>query len=314
MKLYYFILAVVMAVFLTSCIFSSNNGDDEDMPGKRTDRSDKNAPKVIKSKDITLFDTYFVYDRGTEHFNARKMDDRSVEITKGTRDDDKIIVGPEFLVNLQEIIDKHGLATWNGDYSVTAGLPDEPTSFLCKYESGESIYFHKNATPGSEWMRDVVKLFLSEFPGQDIASLSGIVRFAYWQSGMAKPDIYSFTIDQYDGRYILRAEFFDPESPDESAELVWETDEYRDAIKTFYGRAVEIYDTRDIRSWDGFDKTNRSVRDGHMFNIVIEFENGESISAYGNNAFPPGFEIVKYELKDLMDEIIAMYQKHKDAG
>ncbi|NLK89124.1 MAG: hypothetical protein GX276_03135, partial [Clostridiaceae bacterium] len=211
-------------------------------------------------------------------------------------------------------IDKHGLATWNGDYSVTAGLPDEPTSFLCKYESGESIYFHKNATPGSEWMRDVVKLFLSEFPGQDIASLSGIVRFAYWQSGMAKPDIYSFTIDQYDGRYILRAEFFDPESPDESAELVWETDEYRDAIKTFYGRAVEIYDTRDIRSWDGFDKTNRSVRDGHMFNIVIEFENGESISAYGNNAFPPGFEIVKYELKDLMDEIIAMYQKHKDAG
>lgn len=318
MKLYYFVLVVTMMVLLTSCMFSSQNGevdhDDENMPGKHTDRSDKNAPKEIKSKDITLFDTYFVYDRGMDHFNAQRMGDGSVEITKGTRDDDKMTVGPEFLVNLQEIIDKHGLAKWNGEYSVTAGLPDEPTSFLCKYESDESIYFHKNASPGSDWMRDVLKLFLTEFPGQDVASLSGIVRFAYWHSGMAKPDIYGLTIDRYDDKYVLRAEFFDPENPDGSTELVWDTEEYRDAIKTFYGRAVEIYDARDIQSWDGFDKTNRNVRDGYMFNIVIEFEDGKSIGAYGNNAFPSGFEIVKYELKDLLDEIIAMYQKSKDVG
>ena len=138
------------------------------MPGEMTDRTDINAPKVIQSKDIHLFDAYFVYADARRkvfhHVHAQKQADGGVELTFGFGSGKlTAAVGPEFLVSLQEIIDKHRLAGWNGVYKVTAGLPEEPTSFLCKYASGESIYFHVNSSPESEWMRDVYRLFSAEF-------------------------------------------------------------------------------------------------------------------------------------------------------
>ncbi|MGI6072444.1 MAG: hypothetical protein ACOX75_05470 [Lachnospiraceae bacterium] len=167
MKRFYFIIAIIAAVLLSSCALLPSKGkggkDDEDMPGKHTDWSDKNAPKVIKSKDIILFDAYFVYENGLDHFVAKKTEDGRAELTMGFGDEHKTTVGPEFLVNLQEIIDKHGLVMHNGTFSVTAGLPYEPTSFLCKYESGEFISFKENAYPGAEWMKDVMELFEAEF-------------------------------------------------------------------------------------------------------------------------------------------------------
>ncbi len=169
---------------------------------------------------------------------------------------------------------------------MTAGLSDEPTSFLCKYESDESIYFHKNASPGSDWMRDVLKLFLMEFPGQDVASLSGIVRFAYWHSGMAKPDIYGLTIDRYDDKYVLRRNFLtlrirmDPE-------LVWDTEEYRDAIKTFYAELWKFMTPVTSNLGTGLIKQTEMSETGICSTEVIEFEDGKSIGAYGQQCVLP---------------------------
>ncbi|HHT25532.1 MAG TPA: hypothetical protein GXZ76_08500 [Clostridiaceae bacterium] len=189
MKPLYFILVLVVILFLSSCAFISHKGlidkinqakeetetTEPELCGGVTDRSDDDAPKVIISKDITSFDTYFVYaDESGSYshyeFNAKQQADGSVELTEGYGEwASKVTVGPEFLISLQEIIDKHKLASLNGVYRVTSGLPFEygPCSLLCKYESGESISFSEDGNPHSEWMGDITELFLAEFPADD---------------------------------------------------------------------------------------------------------------------------------------------------
>jgi len=185
MKPLYFVLLLAVIVFLSSCAFNSDKRGiakvdkekektettEHELCGGFTDRSDNNAPKVIISKNITTFDTDFVYadkpgSYSHYHFNAKKLADGKVELTQESGDgESKIIVGLDFLISLQEIIDKHKLASLNGRYEVTQGLPFEyqPCSLLSKYESGESIYFCEDGYPQSEWMRDIKKLFLVEF-------------------------------------------------------------------------------------------------------------------------------------------------------
>lgn len=185
MKPLYFILILTCIIFLSSCALTPFKGlidkidkekgttetTESELCGGVTKRSDDDTPKVIISKDIMIFDTNFVYEcepgsYAHYNFNAKKQADGSVELTEGYGEwESKVVVGPEFLISLQTIIDKHNLAKLNGVYEVTSGLPFEyePCSLLCKYESGESIYFCKDGNPESEWMGDITKLFSAEF-------------------------------------------------------------------------------------------------------------------------------------------------------
>ncbi len=173
MKPFYFILILALAVFLPSCA-SAN-----EMPGGVTDRSNKNAPKTIESKDITLFKTYFIHaDRAggyTRHdFSAEKQAGGTVALTsKSYSEETKIEVGAEFMLSLQEIVDKHGLVSFNGTNRVTSGLPYqcEPCHLHCEYASGEKINFYMNGNPDSEWMADFAELFSTVFPVQRDSAL-----------------------------------------------------------------------------------------------------------------------------------------------
>ncbi len=139
------------------------------MTGGVKDLSNPDAPKTIESKDIKYFKTNFIYaDELQEYsrydFTAAKQADGTVEVTWADYQlESKAVVGPEFLVSLQEIIGKHNMAGYNGIYRVTSGLPwqFEPCSFYCEYESGEKISFYEDGNPDSEWMGDIVDLFSS---------------------------------------------------------------------------------------------------------------------------------------------------------
>ena len=180
MKPLFIVLILVPIVLLGSCIFSPEKDRDKDkgnhvttgstreeMPGGLKDLSNPDAPKKIESKDITFFETDFVYadkpqEYGRYDFAAEKKDDGTVEVSWiDYKEESKAVVGPEFLISLQEIIDKHNLASNNGTYRVTSALPFpyEPCSFHCDYESGEKINFCKDGNPDSEWMGDIVDLF-----------------------------------------------------------------------------------------------------------------------------------------------------------
>ncbi len=170
MKPLYLLLIPMLIIVLASCTLSPDQ--EEMMPGGVTDFSNKNAPKTIDSKDIESFRTWFVYpdEQGgyTRYdFAAEKQDDGTVELTWKLEDEETtIVVDAEFLLSLQEIIDKHKLASYNGIDKVTSGLPYEyePSHLHCDYESGEKINFYMDGNPDSEWMGDFVELFSSVFP------------------------------------------------------------------------------------------------------------------------------------------------------
>ncbi|MGI6090662.1 MAG: hypothetical protein ACOYEL_04670 [Saccharofermentanales bacterium] len=168
MKTLFVVIILVSIALIGSSIFLPDQGRDG-MPGEVKNLSNPDAPKTIESKDIKYFETDFVYADESQHygrydFAAEKQANGTVEVTWADYNlESKAEVGPEFLVSLQEIIDKHNMAGSNGTYSVTSGLPwqFEPCSFHCEYESGEKINFCMDGNPDSEWMGDIVDLFSS---------------------------------------------------------------------------------------------------------------------------------------------------------
>lgn len=320
MKPVYIVLTLVIIIGLSSYMLSSTN-ELAEMPGGISDYSNPKAPKTIKSKDIKSFSSSFRYADEPQvftyfDFSAEKQDNGRVELTWEDYGEELIAeVGPEFLQSLQDIIDKHGLAGYNGINRVTSGLPYEfgPCHMHAEYESGESINFYMDGEPYSEWMGDFIELFLPEFPGQDkklnLHSGLPISRFYYNHGGMALPQLYNFELEKEGDDYSLRAEFFDYEHFYGDVEFVLEGKEYKDTLEYIYSRVVDICDTCEIYSWDGFDESDNSVRDGTMFQVFIDFENGEYISAYGNNAFPDSFFLAEEEFENLLEEIKAFHRE-----
>jgi hypothetical protein len=49
---------------------------------------------------------------------------------------------------------------------------------------------------------------------------------------------------------------------------------------------MDVIETYDIASWDGFDESAKYVLDGEGFSLEIQFTDGTSISARGDNRFP----------------------------
>ena len=49
---------------------------------------------------------------------------------------------------------------------------------------------------------------------------------------------------------------------------------------------MEVIETYDVSSWDGFSKANENVLDGEGFSLEIGFTDGTCVKADGDNAFP----------------------------
>ncbi len=294
-------------------MFNGHN-ENEEMTGMMIDRSNPNAPKVIKSKDIKSFSTDFMYygdETGLRpnYFSAKKQDDGKVKIVASfDKASLEAIVEPEFLVRLQDVIDDNKLAGWNGEYKVTSGLPDEPTNFVCRYESNESLYFTFNANPDSRWMRDIRKLFISEFPDYlDCALEAPMTYFFFRYTSAPRGDNYHFAISKYGDEYHLSARFFDAEKTHEYVTPEWDAEEDKEMIRGFYLRLVKIYLDYKLDTWNGFDKYRKDILDGYTFHLEIEFERGEGIKAKGSNSYPDTFHEAYTEIRALMDDIEKLY-------
>lgn len=58
-------------------------------------------------------------------------------------------------------------------------------------------------------------------------------------------------------------------------------------------------DEYDIRSWDGFDMTQKHVMDGSGFRLSITLSTGETIYAHGSNAYPKGYREAMKALEEI---------------
>lgn len=55
----------------------------------------------------------------------------------------------------------------------------------------------------------------------------------------------------------------------------------------------------DVLRWDGYDKYNRHIHDGHGFSLSVRYDDGKNMSAHGMNMSPSGFWDFDEELHEL---------------
>lgn len=147
--------------------------------GGVTDRTDHQAPKAIVSKDITdLYARFFLFDEGSDNgegdvYTFEIKETGTVLMAFESRSGLSFPADKKLLRKLQDIIDKHSLAAYNGVYEITAGLPVEfqPCDFTAGYASGEVLHFTMDNDPEAEWAREVYQTFAEWFAKKGDASL-----------------------------------------------------------------------------------------------------------------------------------------------
>ena len=199
-KLMAIVLACAMCFLFGAC---DKKIEEEPVEGGNTVMIDNNAPKHISSKKIIGFSApVFLSNRysGEEshefEFAVEKVDDKLMAVEKVN--DVSMEADEDFLNSLQEIIDKYDLASLNGIYDVTAGLPPEcqGNEIKVEYESGEVLSFTKNNEPFAWWAEDVYDLYASYFTANGNDSLN-----PHWESSPVTRVILELRKDGIKTRY-----------------------------------------------------------------------------------------------------------------
>ena len=146
--------------------------NQEPVSGGTTDKTDYNAPKVIKSKEITKFYATFYPagewlggDESMQYVFEVKKDAEGKLTASESKTGISVPADKTMLKSLQDIIDKYKLVKNNGVYRVTAGLAPEcqECSMNVSYASGEELSFTANNDPYAEWEKEMYMTFASWF-------------------------------------------------------------------------------------------------------------------------------------------------------
>ena len=154
---------------------------EEPVSGGTTDKTNPKAPTVIESKEITSFSSSFrLYDIWSveheliEYRFEIAPDENNVLMASEEESGIRFPADDALLSSLQQVIDDQHLASRNGVYRVTAGLPPEfqQCTFKTGYASGETLSFTVNNELESAWGRAVKDVFADWFALQGDDSLA----------------------------------------------------------------------------------------------------------------------------------------------
>ena len=145
--------------------------EPEPIDGGTTIHTDANAPKVIESKDIRAFYANFYLqnrwrgDRESFFEFEIRLDDKGTLTAAEKVSGASLPADKELLDALQAVIDEYDLASLNGIYEVTAGLPPEfqERYLQVSYESGESLTYTANNEPEAKWAEAFYDVFAAWF-------------------------------------------------------------------------------------------------------------------------------------------------------
>ena len=166
-------IAVILASIMAIIGLGGCSANENVLCGGVTDRTDPNAPKVIRSKDIATYSAHFFlqgewtpgHQQGCAYTFTIRPDDKGVLMVTESELKLSAPADKELLQKLQRIIDDEKLAKENGYYRVTAGLPPEfqPCHFNVNYASGEKLTFTKNNDPDAKWAEKTYMVFAQWF-------------------------------------------------------------------------------------------------------------------------------------------------------
>ena len=153
------VAAALIVVSVAGCAFMKPSATEEYVSGGTTDNTDPDAPKVIKSEDMTSFYCY-VNLLGYDTADYPEITEMKYTFEASLEKD-----GKEKMAALQDIVKRYDFAQYNGISRHTAGLPDHFGATIdVSYASGERIYADHNQDTllPVEAVRELVVLFRGE--------------------------------------------------------------------------------------------------------------------------------------------------------
>ncbi|MBO4337795.1 MAG: hypothetical protein J5842_06950, partial [Lachnospiraceae bacterium] len=296
---------VLLASVLLGLVGCTKKNEPEEIEGGTTTRRDDNAPKEIKSKDITGLNTnVFLESRwfgAEEHFfvfNIKK-DEAGNLIASEERSGVSAAADDELLSGICDIIDKNNLVAKNGLYDVTAGLPPEfqECTLTVDYASGERLYFTENNDPSAAWAVELYDLFARWFdkkgnhalyPDRETSKVSRLDLL--WEENGEVKGINGINVsdeDAIDGQtYLLEKETY--RSEDVSGyerSFITFPDDFYDRVTGIIDsyNLVREYDFTYFDHHDGYYITGTKPEDESdmvdgRFEMYVEFESGKRMN------------------------------------
>ena len=130
---------------------------------------------------------------------------------------------------------------------------------------------------------NVYRVAVDETLHVTLLPVRAISTFFVYRGGEIYYDSYQITLDS-DGYYVSVNE--EPEQP---------------VSEDIAGALMDVIETYDVVSWNGFSQSQSGVLDGEDFWLEFTLTDGTSVSARGDNAFPEHY----FEAMSAMWEILS---------
>lgn len=307
--------------------------------GGTTDTSDLNAPKEIKSDNLTSLSMGFYHEDKFDSSKGRYYTFYLTEDENGKLrlKDNSASTGYEVdevvLDDAQAIIKKYELAKSNGIHKITAGLAPcyAECFFEAEYDSGESISFSVNSDPCAKWSGAFVDYFGSIFAknGDEkylVSKIDGTIkRFCFNLqedgklyscdsirvpiSGVTRSFEEVASGDLPDSEYEtkLNINVYDLEKDEEERNV------YSYPTKEYYEGILEIVSDMEIRDFENYNSSSDfddAQSSAEYYEFYIEFEDGKRISGASNE--PEDFDNFKPIANRITEYLEDYFNTHKD--
>ena len=283
---------------------------EEPLCGGVTDKTDPKAPKVIESKEITDYYAHFLlqgeWSEGHKDefytFSIKKDDAGNLTVSENTTG----VSAPAdsgLLTGLQEIIDTYKLASDNGEYRTTAGLPPEfwPCTLTVNYASGEKLTFTHDNNPDAAWAGETYLLFADWFAGKGEKALCLPV--------IDRGRLIGVNLEYHDENNKGFWYFANEENEDSELTGLGSGEKKAPVPEDFYDRVTEIVSHYDIRPYDSSSplywldnkpEDHAKAFEG-KFRFVLFYENGDQFNLNADSE-----EIIEY-FRPLTEELRAYF-------
>ncbi len=309
------LLLSATALFNLLSLFSCRRQEPEPIEGGTVTHVEQNVPKTVESKDLTAFSAELFLsnrwygDEQHEFVFTVSPDQNGAPTASEANSGVSLPADEELLTGLAAIVAEYDLASKNGLYDVTAGLPPEAAAhaFHAAYASGEEINFTVNNQPFSAWGEAVYDLYASWFEKHGITALypnpeeSALTRFIldFTENGkrIRYSDVHVPESDAVGGEtYVLSksvetAGLFGEDSDkyilfpgdyyEKLTALIAATDLDRKYLFSAYDRAANNYGNHDEGYFGWGDKTtadNEPDSDSMKLSLHLTYESGHRVN------------------------------------
>lgn len=297
--------------------------ESEPIDGGVTNKTDRNAPKTIESKDISdfyaTFCLYGEWSKGNKtcfYTFEVKPDESGVLTASESTVGISAPADDELLQNLQQIIDEQELVKENGTYEVTAGLPPEfwPCTLTVNYKSGENLTFTYDNDPEAAWAREMYLAFANWFAKQGMNDLlppesetmanpitNVMIEFEDPEDGTW----YDYSIyEKENGTYNIARSIGDG-----FTEITFEDPD------GFYAEVNEIVSQYDLQKYDpgcalyGYPQTDEDIDNPFAASLQLTFWYGEDDQLSICTSDPEGIDELRPLVTELMECFNARFEQ-----